>query len=246
MKWTELNRSSDNILAVWPYYKPLYERWYMEELVENGELNPIWRDRLIPGKDNSVRSDSYSNRISAMSAAESINLSLKHALDNRILNTLIKRSLKLKIEKALQSKKRLSDEEDLMLSEAIRRHAHHERRSPNELKLAIESEVYRHDVADQLAIMPYLKIVRVKKLEHYPYQMLLTKEPGDLWSKPFHANARAAKIAERAKIANGFDMDGSMHWGKVKAEVRRILLPRANQLLQLASVQRLLAEACTW
>lgn len=243
IKWTDLNRFSDNILAVWPYYKPLHERWFMEELVENGELNPSWRDRLIPGQNNSVRSDNYPDRLSAICAAESMNLTLKHLLADRNLNPVIKRSLELKIEKALQSKKRLADEEQLMLSEAIRRHEHYERQSPNELKLATESEIYREDIAVQLAIMPYLMVVIVKKPEQYSYKMLLTKEPDGSWSKPFYASARGAKIAERAKIANGFNMDGSMHWGKVKAEVRRILLPRANQLLQLASVQRLLAEA---
>lgn len=242
-EWTDLNRTSDNILAVWPYYRPLNERWYMKELVDNGELTPIWRDRLIPGQNNSVRKDMYTDRSSAISAAESLNLSLEQKLANRNLNNVLRRSLELKIEKALQSKKRLADEEELMLSEALRRYVHHERQSPNELKLAIESETYRQLIADQLAIMPYLRIIKIKHIEQYSTKLLFTREPDGSWSKPFHATEQGAKIAERAKIANGFNLAGNQHWGKVKAEIRRILLPRANQLLQLASVQRLLAEA---
>ena len=47
----------------------------------------------------------------------------------------------------------------------------------------------------------------------------------------------------RAEIANGFGFSHEEHWGRCKAAIRKILLPRANQLLQLAGVQRMLAEA---
>jgi hypothetical protein len=45
------------------------------------------------------------------------------------------------------------------------------------------------------------------------------------------AGERAAMTAERAKIANGFSHSATAHWGKTKAKIREILLPRANQLL---------------
>lgn len=54
---------------------------------------------------------------------------------------------------------------------------------------------------------------------------------------------RGAMLIERSKIASGFDVNPTEHWGEVKAKIRQILLPRANQLLQLASVRRLLDEA---
>src|SRR5258708_40117388 len=65
----------------------------------------------------------------------------------------------------------------------------------------------------------------------------------NIWSKPYAAGERSAAQAERAKIANGFGFNADAHWGKTKARIRQILLPRANQLLQLARVQRMLAEA---
>ena len=64
-----------------------------------------------------------------------------------------------------------------------------------------------------------------------------------IWSKPYTAGERSAAKAMRARIANGFGCSADAHWGQTKAKIRQILLPRANQLLQLASVQRMLAEA---
>jgi hypothetical protein len=43
VKWSELKRSSALVLAVWPHYRPLFERWIMQELVDRGELAPTWR-----------------------------------------------------------------------------------------------------------------------------------------------------------------------------------------------------------
>ncbi|WP_176715613.1 hypothetical protein [Thioclava sp. SK-1] len=37
VKWSELKRASDTILAVWPHYQPLFERWFMQELVYKDE-----------------------------------------------------------------------------------------------------------------------------------------------------------------------------------------------------------------
>jgi hypothetical protein len=130
-----------------------------------------------------------------------------------------------------------------MLAEALRRHEADERPDPASLKLAPESEHYRHDLAEQLRKMPYLKVAKVGRSNSRWTQMLLYKGPDGVWSKPYIAGEKAAMTAERAKIANGFDLGAGTHWGKAKAKIRQILLPRANQLLQLASVQRLLAEA---
>ncbi|TDX23351.1 hypothetical protein [Rhodovulum visakhapatnamense] len=91
--------------------------------------------------------------------------------------------------------------------------------------------------------MPYLQVAKVGRSNSRWSQSLLYLGIDGVWSKPYHAGAKAALTAEHAKIANGFDLSANIHWGKAKARIRQILLPRANQLLQLASVQRLLAEA---
>jgi len=243
MKWSENSRSSDIILAVWPYFDPITDKWVMQELYDKKRPSLVWRDRWIEGQNDSIRGDRYSDKQSAINVAKELNPVLNQELINKDLDPIIQKSLLLKIEKALQCKKRLAEEEELMLSEAIRRHASIEKQDANKLKLASEAEIYRQQLADQLAIMPYLKVVKVKKLGMYSYTILLFKESDGSWSGPIPASEKEIIIAERSKIANGFNMNVRMHWGTLKAEIRNTLLPRANQLLQLASVQRLLAEA---
>jgi hypothetical protein len=86
---------------------------------------------------------------------------LQRALAGRDTDPVAKRSLELKVAKALQSKQRLQDEEALMLAEARRRHAADPRPAADSLVLAPASEIYRQDLADALAELPYLRIVKV-------------------------------------------------------------------------------------
>lgn len=243
LKWSEFGRASDVILAVWPHYRPRYERWGMQELVDNGELAPTWRERMVPGDDDRIFADHYPDQESAVAAANALNPTLRQALAARPIEPVVKRSLEMKIDKALQAKQRLQDEETLMQKEAIRRHANDERPDASSLKFAAESERYRQELAEQLAAMPYLRIARVGRSNNRWTNYVIYKEADGAWSKPCLAGERAALVAERAKIADAFDLSAAAHWGKTKAKIRQILLPRANQLLQLASVQRLLAEA---
>lgn len=243
VKWSELKRASDVVLAVWPHYRPLFERWFMQELIDKGELAPIWRERMVPGDNDAVFADHYPDRDAAIAAANALNPSLRQAFSARSMDPIVKRSLELKIDKALQAKQRLQEEEALMLTEAMRRHVNEKRPEVASLKLAPESERYRQDLAEQLARMPYLRVAKVGRSNNRWTHSLLYQGPDGVWSKPYHAGEQAALTAERAKIANGFALSASTHWGKTKASIRQILLPRANQLLQLASVQRMLAEA---
>lgn len=243
LKWSELKRADDTVLAVWPHYRPLHERWFMQELIDKELLPPLWRDRMIPGENDSVRSDHYPDPEAAIAAALAINPVLRAAFAARPMEAVAKRSLELKIDKAVQAKQRLLEEEGLMLREAQRRHAEDERPDAASLKIAPDSERYRQDLAEQLAEMPYLRVAKVgRSNSRWTYSLVFLGLDG-VWSKPYHAGEKAALTAERAKIANGFDLSATAHWGKTKARIRQILLPRANQLLQLASVQRLLAEA---
>lgn len=243
MKWSDLKRSLDVILAVWPEYKPLHERWFMQELVYRENLAPTWRDRYVPDESDNVFSDQYPDRASAIASAKKLNLLLKQQISERSLDPAIKRSLELKIDKAVQARTRLQEEEALMLAEALRRHERDERPDVTSLKIVPEAERYRQDLFEQLANMPYLQIARVGQSNNHWNQYILYKSPDNVWSLPSRAVQKNARDAERAKIANGFDLAGSSHWGKTKAKIRQMLLPRANQLLQISSVKRLLAEA---
>lgn len=244
LKWSEMKRESDSVLAVWPTFRPLARKWLMRELIGRGEISPAWRDRFIEGPGDSVRAEHYSDKLTAIGAANSMNAELRTLLEAKPIPAEIRRSLELKVDKALQSVQRLQDEESLMLVEAIRRHASAERPRAASLEMAAESEPYRRDLADQLSAMPYLHIVQVGwDAGLWKQHTLLYRDASGHWSKPYRAGPKAAEIAERAKIANGFGLSASGHWGKTKAHIRKVLLPRANQLLQLASVQRLLSEA---
>ncbi len=243
LKWSDLKRSSDTILAIWPQYRPLGERWHMEELVYKGDKSPTWRDRIVPREDDAPYGDTYPNRTTAIAAATDLNPALRVAISGLSLDAVKQRSLELKVEKLLQAKQRLQEEEALMLAEALRRHAEDSRPMEEELQLHPESERYRRELAEQLTIMPYLRVVLVGHANNRWANLLLFLGENGIWSKPYHAGDKTVQIAERAKIANGFGIGAREHWGQVKAKIRALLLPRANQLLQLASVQRLLAEA---
>ena len=130
-----------------------------------------------------------------------------------------------------------------MLAEARRRHAADPRPDPSSVVLSTESECFRQELSEQLSDMPYLRIVKVGHPDRRWHRSTLYLSHDNIWSKPYTAGERSAAQAERAKIANVFGFDADAHWGKTKAVIRQILLPRANQLLQLASVRRRLAEA---
>jgi hypothetical protein len=221
VKWSELKRASDVVLAVWPHYRPLFERWFMQELIDKGELAPMWRERMVPGDNDTVFADHYPDREAAIAAANVLNPTLRQALSARAMDPVVKRSLELKIDKALQAKQRLQDEEALMLAEALRRHADDERTDTAALKLAPDSERYRQDLAEQLVQMPYLRLAKVGRSNNRWTHSLLYLGPDGIWSKPYHAGEKAALTAERAKIANGFDLSASTHWGKTKASASR-------------------------
>ena len=243
MKWGDSARDSDIALAVWPEYRPLYDNWLMLELVEQGDMAPVWRDRRVPAENGHARGDVYSDREAAEAAANVLNQSLRDALAGRAIDAAQKHSLQLKVSKNLQSKERLREEEELMLTEARRRHASDLRPDPSAIVLSAESEPFRQELSEQLSDMPYLKLAMVGNPARRWHRSILYLSHDNVWSKPYMAGERSAARAMRARIANGFGCSADEHWGKTKAKIRQILLPRANQLLQLASVQRMLAEA---
>lgn len=240
IKWGDSKRDHDPILAIWPSYRPLFQRYLMMELVATEEGGVRWRDRRIPNERGFVRMDHHPNLESAMSAAEALNPTLVGALAARNLPEVDRVSLGLKVQKALQSRKRLDEEEALMLAEAVRRHRETPRQAPDQLKLHTEAEPYREALALELDTYPYLRMAFVHTAGR---SVVLYRDANDLWSKPYYAGEKSAVSAMRARIANGFKFHQDQHWGRVKAQIRAELLPRANQLLQLASVQRMLAEA---
>ena len=240
IRWGDSRRDHDAILAVWPSYRPLPDIWFMVELVETDEGGVRWRDRRIPTEDGYVRMDILHSREGGVAAAETLNPVLAAALAAREMPEAERISLTLKVRKALQARQRLADEESLMLAEAVKRHKEDPRIPAEALHLHPEAEPLRQALATELDLYPYLWIALV---EGSGRRVILYRDAKGVWSKPYYAGEKSAEAARRARIANGYGFHHEAHWGKVKAQIRAQILPRANQLLQLASVQRLLAEA---
>jgi hypothetical protein len=185
-----------------------------------------------------VRLDINRDVDTAMASVESLNPLLEAQLAQRDLSPQDKRSLQLKVQKALIARERLQHEEALMLAEAKRRNALMPRPTSNDLQLDPATEKLRADLLARLQEMPYLKAALIGS----PKSVVFLR-PSGKWSAPYRVTRPGAARVARAEIANGFGLSHEAHWGRCKAAIRQILLPRANQLLQLFGVQRMLAEA---
>ncbi|MGE1152240.1 hypothetical protein [Pseudomonas kitaguniensis] len=73
--------------------------------------------------------------------------------------------------------------------------------------------------------------------------MCLRRTEDQTWEQIGALSPKRSQICLREVTAKGFGLSGADHWGRTKAQIRALLLPRANQLLQLASVKQMLAEA---
>lgn len=119
-----------------------------------------------------------------------------------------------------------------------RRNKNYPKPNEKEIVLPPNSQALLPHLLALLRDMPYLRFVRLK---HHGVSL---KRTGDSdWSIKIKDNKQTAKYFYREQIASAYQMKGECHWGKTKAKIRKLLLPKANKLLQLASVQRMLLEA---
>lgn len=182
--------------------------------------------------------DVYPNEFEAIEAASVINEGLLSQIEKMDVSSELRESLKRKAWKAVTAKKRLRDEELLMLSEAQKRHAGTPPLDVNLLIVKGDDEDIRNALYEQLTLMPYLKLVWLPK-KH----LVLANKGGNDWSKSYRSDNKAAKYAYRARIAHAFGLSEFEHWGKTKAKVREILLPDFAKRLEMESVKRLLDES---
>ncbi|WP_234834188.1 hypothetical protein [Sinorhizobium meliloti] len=185
--------------------------------------------------------DRYTDGNAAASESTRVNAQLEADLKQQPMDEHLRRSFQLKTAKALQAKERLRAEEALMLAEAKRRNASLPTPRAESLVLTPKAEKFRDALTAALAEFPYVTGIRIGELSS---RIAMIKSYEGVWDVIDGVlSRRGAVLIERSKIASGFGLNPTNHWGEVKAEIRRILLPRANQLLQLASVRRLLDEA---
>jgi hypothetical protein len=236
MRLEQMRGYSLPTLAAWP--QPWFETglWQMYELklCKNDSLK--WYHGHIELETKHVKADIYGSYELAAEAAVERNNELSEEITNLNLPISEKESLLLKVEKIVTRQSRLFAEEQLMLSEGIRRHKKTPRPSTNNIVLPDNCESLLAPLMEILQETPYINLVRLDRTS-------LFREKEHDWSTIAKHTKQTAKYFYREKIAAAFGLNGTEHWGKTKSKIREMLLPRANQLLQLASVKRMLAEA---
>ncbi|MEZ8512800.1 hypothetical protein AB6D22_18305 [Vibrio splendidus] len=238
MRLEQVSGYSFPTLAVWP--KPWYESglWQMHDfkLHEDGSLE--WYKSYVDTASGHAKADVYDSYEDAKEVAVKRNHELISALDKLDVPASQKASLLLKVDKAVTRQSRLFGEEQLMLLEGIRRHSESPRPQENDIVLPEKCVSLLKPLMDVLQETPYVKLVRLKS-----FGVSLLRQGDHDWSTRAKHTKLTAKFFYREKIAAAYGLDGAAHWGQTKAKIREILLPRANQLLQLASVKRMLSEA---
>lgn len=217
-------------LAFFP--EPYFEKGFgylmcVCKLKNDGSLG--WFKRYLK-YDEGFKLDFYGTIEEAIKASEEANAELNHENANSTS------SLSLKVEKAVTAKKRRLMEEQLMLSEAIKRNSRFDIAQLEDIVVPDNNENLKLALIEVLKETPYVQLARLTQ-----QQKTLLKH-NSKWVYAKH-NKKTSEYCYREKIARGFGFSGCAHWGKTKASIRSMLLPRANQLLQLASVKRILDEA---
>lgn len=226
------------ILAAWASYDFWFERWKIEVLDEVPGEGSRWKKAPPVLRNGHQYAEFYCDLAEARQRCDELNRVALEQIEKEA-DPARRTSYRLKAGKALQRRKRLAQGEQLMLLQARARKSD-VAFEPSNLQLYKSSEPYRGLIEEQLRSFPYLRVVLVRENGR---PRMFSKKQDDSWSSPMSPTRVGVMAAHRSKIANGFDLSGLGHWGKTKAKIRRILLPRANKLLQLAGVKRLLAEA---
>ncbi|UVM14368.1 hypothetical protein LOY42_13740 [Pseudomonas sp. B21-023] len=234
---SELPGAKYPLLALFPFRWYETSHWIIRalRLHPSGELK--WMHYGVEHNGH-ARAQTFSSYEEGRKHVAEFNAEVSARVDELDLDNDLRISITLKAEKELTAQRRLADEERLMLSEALRRNAHLDRPRAEDLVLSPELENLREDLHEQLQESPYLRIAHIPR-----WGMALVRSGEHDWSTRLKPTKKCFVSCAREKIARGFGLSGTDHWGKTKAAIRSMLLPLANQLLQLASVQKILMEA---
>jgi hypothetical protein len=227
--------SSDDIVVGYSF-EPEYslaDFYYLKVLVVKPDYVLKWYDYKFGNQIAHFKS--YKDTVEFVEKSNE-ELDVASTIDSLQLEDAILNSIKLKIEKEVIRSLRLANEEQLMLSQALLRNKNYPR--PNIEDLIVEYESSREPLMAILNAYPYITVASI------PENRLTLFRHGEYnWTTWKRTTQKESKLFYRAKITEGFGIKPDVHWGKAKAEIRNILLPRANKLLQLASVKRMLDEA---
>ncbi|WP_256200680.1 hypothetical protein [Pseudomonas sp. WCS374] len=225
------------VIAIFPFRWYETNRWIIRalKLRPNDELS--WMDHSIESNGH-AKAQTFGNYEDAREEATAFNLGIATRVAALDFQAETKTSITLKAEKEITVLQRLAYEEQLMFNEAVKRNAHRPRPRSEDLFLSTDLEILRGELLEQITRAPYIQIA------HLPRWGMVLARTGELdWSRRLAPTKKNFISCCRETIARGFGMSGTDHWGKTKAAIRAMLLPRANQLLQHASIQKILLEA---
>jgi hypothetical protein len=239
MRLDEMPYHSKPTLAVFPFRQfQIGWTWQLQALKFFPDFQLAWKRHFFDNGDGRARGAVFTTFEEAMVAADAFNQTSNARVTEAVYDPSYQASTLLKVEKTLTAVRRIHDEEELMEREAIRRHARQPRPAIHELELSGIANSLREQLHEQLERAPYLQLVALRR-----YNVCLSRTDDSKWVSVGALNSRASKTCHRELTARGFGLSGGDHWGRTKAQIRALLLPRANQLLQLASVKQMLAEA---
>lgn len=227
---------------------PSREFWAVNELIEYDNGDQGWRyasERPLFGGPRAIRR--FETKERAEAGARSVMAELERAAEAQRERAAREHSDRIRRAKESESARRLADEERLMLEAAIQRHRTTPRVPEGDIVAIGGPAGHLPEILAATRAMPYLRRVFCQKA--YP-KRVYRSEDGVTWDVDHSAiggwgdvTLRAAEFARRATIADGFGLDAEANWAETKAAIRRILKPRANELLERASVRRMLDEA---
>lgn len=236
----------DLIIAVYPTYRALFDDWVLFNYTDGGISSFRWKKRFDKF-ETSKRIVSYASFEECIQESDIINKNIATQIKLSTESDELKESLLLKADKAIKARARLLKEEKLMLAAALKTVESAPRPAKEEIEIPSYYLQKNHvDLLDELMgelnKNPLIEIAHLKGNRRVLGRSL-THTDKIAWSDSYRYNERTAKIAYREIIARAFGLSGADHWGKTKSEIRIMLLPRANQLLQLASIKRMLSDA---
>ena len=239
MRLDQMPYHSMPTLAVLPFRQfSIGWTWQLRALKLFPDSQLSWKRYFYDNGSGHARAAVFASYEEAMEAADEFNSRTNELVAQAVPDPVLQSSTTLKVEKALTAARRIQGEEELMEREAIKRNANLPRLPAQELKLHNTMESLLQPLHEELERAPYLEIVAIPR-----FNMCLRRVDDQTWEQIGALSPKRSQICLREVTAKGFGLSGADHWGRTKAQIRALLLPRANQLLQLASVKQMLAEA---
>ncbi|MGN6819208.1 MAG: hypothetical protein ACTHJR_11130 [Sphingomonas sp.] len=233
--------TDENIYAVRATHDAYYNWWFLENLVIGANGEPMWRRRRpqlsigVPPRAEVERDETQAKKL-----ARKLTRDLGQNLDIAVLGEHGQNSTLLKLSKAYLASRRREDEEAMMFIEGQKRHAG--TITPPRSAIVAPSDADADDIHRALQELPYLRTVVVG---HGVTRALAHSADGLTWRRLSNGyiSRKGATWGHRARIADAFGLHPAEHWGRTKAAIRKILLPRAIDMLQLQPMKEMLAEA---